>query len=136
MKKYLLERGLRPRSDFAKAVGIETPASLDAFLLKAQAYIQYEEKEAANSARDSRHQENARPPRHDDTARRTDKKRDDRSRETREHKGPPGRFHDYTPLAVSREKILSECANTEFKTAGVRFPRQTPSKPGTDKTKY
>ena len=32
MKKYLLERG---RSDFAKAVGIETPATLDAFLLKA-----------------------------------------------------------------------------------------------------
>ena len=39
MKKYLLERGLRSRNDFAKAVGIETPVTLDAFLLKAHAYI-------------------------------------------------------------------------------------------------
>ena len=59
MKKYLLERGLRPRSDFAKAVGIETPATLDALLLKAQAFIRYEEREAANIARDSGHQANA-----------------------------------------------------------------------------
>ncbi|MCI28281.1 hypothetical protein A2U01_0049481, partial [Trifolium medium] len=29
MKKYLLERGLHPRSDFAKAVGIEKPRTLD-----------------------------------------------------------------------------------------------------------
>ena len=44
MKKYLLECGLRPRSDFAKVVGIKTPATLDSLLLKAQAYIQYKEK--------------------------------------------------------------------------------------------
>ena len=50
MKKYLLERGLHPRSDFAKAVGIETPATLDSLLLKTWAYIQYKEKEAANNA--------------------------------------------------------------------------------------
>ena len=68
MKKYLLERGLRPRSDFSKAVGIETPATLDALLLKVQAYIQYEEKEAANTARDSRHQENAKSSKHDDSS--------------------------------------------------------------------
>ncbi|MCI45385.1 hypothetical protein A2U01_0066624, partial [Trifolium medium] len=34
MKKYLLERGLRPHSDFAKAVGIEKPRTLDELLLK------------------------------------------------------------------------------------------------------
>ena len=104
MKKYLLERGLRPHSDFAKTIGIETPATLDAFILKAQAYKQYGEKEAANSARDSRHQENARSSKHEDpsTSRRGgDKRRDDRPRESREHKGPSGRFHDYTPLTVS-----------------------------------
>ena len=139
MKKYLLERGLRPRSDFAKAVGIETPDALDAFLLRAQAYIQYEEKEAANSARDSRHQENARSLRHEDssTSRRGgDKRRDDRPRESREHKGLSGGFHDYTPLTVSREKILTECTNSEFKQAGVCFPKQLPTRSNTDKTKY
>ena len=50
MKKYLLERGLRPCSNFAKAVGIETPATLDSLLLNAQAYMQYEEKETSNIA--------------------------------------------------------------------------------------
>src|SRR4051812_11819983 len=29
MKRFLLERGLWPRLDFSKAVGIETPATLD-----------------------------------------------------------------------------------------------------------
>ena len=40
------------------------------------------------------------------------------------------------PLTTSRERILSECANSEFKQAGVRFPRQTLTKSGTDKSKY
>ena len=59
MKKYILERGLCPRSDFVKVVGIESHGTLDSLLLKAQAYIQYEEKEAANNAPDSRHREKA-----------------------------------------------------------------------------
>ena len=52
MKKYLLERGLRPCSDFAKVVGIETPAMLDSLHLKSQVYMQYKEKEAANNAKE------------------------------------------------------------------------------------
>ena len=59
MKKYLLERGLHPRSDFAKVVGIETPATLDSLFLKAQTYIRYEEKGATNSAMELRHKESA-----------------------------------------------------------------------------
>lgn len=39
-------------------MGIDMTAILDALFLKAQAYIQYEEKEAANMARDSRHEKN------------------------------------------------------------------------------
>ena len=66
MKKYLLERGLCPRSDFAKVVGIETPEMLDFLLLKDQAYIQYKEKQVANNARDSRHRENAKSSRSDE----------------------------------------------------------------------
>ncbi|MCI73020.1 hypothetical protein A2U01_0094284, partial [Trifolium medium] len=54
MKKYLLERGLRPRSNFAKAVGIEKPRTLDELLQKAQSYIQYEEVEVADAIRHAR----------------------------------------------------------------------------------
>ncbi|MCI83738.1 hypothetical protein A2U01_0105014, partial [Trifolium medium] len=50
MKKYLLERGLRPHNDFAKAVGIEKPRTLDELLAKGRAYIQYEEREVADSS--------------------------------------------------------------------------------------
>ncbi|MCI89054.1 hypothetical protein A2U01_0110342, partial [Trifolium medium] len=49
MKHYLLERGLRRRSDFAKAVGIEKPRNLTELLAKAQPDIQYEEREVADS---------------------------------------------------------------------------------------
>ncbi|PNX87042.1 hypothetical protein L195_g043126, partial [Trifolium pratense] len=51
MKKYLLQRGLRSNSDFATAAGIEKPPTWDDLLVKAQAYIQYEEVQAADVAR-------------------------------------------------------------------------------------
>jgi hypothetical protein len=41
MKKYLIERGLRRHSNFAKAIGIESQATLEDLLHKAQAYIAY-----------------------------------------------------------------------------------------------
>ena len=124
MKKYLLERGLRPCSDFAKAAGIETPITLDSLLLKAQEYIQYEEKEAVNNSQESRHGESVKPSRNDEpsTSHRGEKKREDRSRDPKDYKGPTGRFHDYTPLTTSRKPILSKCENSEFKQARVRFP--------------
>ncbi|MCI54790.1 hypothetical protein A2U01_0076040, partial [Trifolium medium] len=58
MKKYLLERGLRPRSDFAKAVGIEKTRTLDELFHKAQAYMQYEEVEVADAIRHARPEDN------------------------------------------------------------------------------
>ena len=39
-------------------------------------------------------------------------------------------------MTTLRERILSECANSELKQVGVGFPRKTSSKPGTDKRKY
>ena len=106
-------------------MGIETPATLDSLLLKAQAYIQYEEKEAANSARESRNRESVKPLKNDEpsTSRRGEKKREDKPRDPKDYKGPAGRFHDYTPLKNSIERILSECANSKFKQVGVHFPR-------------
>ncbi|MCI36546.1 hypothetical protein A2U01_0057769, partial [Trifolium medium] len=84
MKKYLLERGLRPRSDFAKVVGIEKPRSLDELLSKAQSYIQYEEREVADAIRHYRPEDNP-PPRESNLPPREsshnegDMKRNDRS---------------------------------------------------------
>ncbi|MCI55877.1 hypothetical protein A2U01_0077128, partial [Trifolium medium] len=62
MKHYMLERGLCPRSDFAKAVGIEKSCSLAELLAKSQAYIQYEEREMADAIRHSRPEDKP-PPR-------------------------------------------------------------------------
>jgi hypothetical protein len=42
MKRYLLARGLRPRTDFTKVVGIEKPKTLTQLLAKVEPYIQYE----------------------------------------------------------------------------------------------
>ncbi|PNX57312.1 hypothetical protein L195_g058632 [Trifolium pratense] len=50
MKKYRLQRGLHPNSDFAMAVGIEKQRTLDD-LLKSQAYIQYKVQQTADTAR-------------------------------------------------------------------------------------
>ncbi|XP_058741220.1 uncharacterized protein LOC131613581 [Vicia villosa] len=136
MKKFLLERGLRPRSDFAKAVGIETPATLDEFFLKAQAYIQYEEKEAAHAVRNSRQEETSKNGLQDDSRRGTDKKKDDKGRDPKDYKAPAGKFQEYTPLNASRERILNECANAEFQTGKVRFPKTMLARPNMDKSKF
>ncbi|MCH87577.1 hypothetical protein A2U01_0008450 [Trifolium medium] len=125
MKKYLLERGLRPRSDFAKAVGIEKPHTLDELLTKAQPYIQYEEREAANSIRHSRSEDNpsrqeSNPPPRESSRGEGGKKKNDKPREPR---GQPSMFSSYTPLISSREHILSECAASEFRQGGIRFPK-------------
>ncbi|XP_058785358.1 uncharacterized protein LOC131660196 [Vicia villosa] len=84
MKKFLLEWGLRPRSDFAKAVRIETPATLDEFFLMAQAYIQYEEKEAAHVVCKSKQEENTKGARQDDPRRGSEKKKEDKGRDPKD----------------------------------------------------
>jgi hypothetical protein len=45
-------------------------------------------------------------------------------------RGPPSLFSIYTPLNASREHILTECYNAEFKEANIKFPKQVPAKPG------
>ncbi|XP_058760613.1 uncharacterized protein LOC131633953 [Vicia villosa] len=136
MKKFLLERGLRPCLDFAKAVGIETPATLDEFFLKAQAYIQYEEKEAAHAVRNSRQEESSKNGRQDDSRWGTDKKKDDKGRDPKDYKAPAGKFREYTPLNASRERILNECADAKFQTGKIRFPKTVHARPNMDKSKF
>ncbi|MCI50738.1 hypothetical protein A2U01_0071982, partial [Trifolium medium] len=94
MKRYLLERGLRPRSEFARVVGIEKPHSLDELFAKAQAYIQYDEREMADAIRHSRPEDNlppreSNPPPQESSHKGGDIKKNDRTREPR---GPPSQF--------------------------------------------
>ncbi|CAJ2652108.1 unnamed protein product [Trifolium pratense] len=135
MKKYLLQRGLRPNSDFARAVGIEKPRTFSDLLLKSQAYIQYEEQQAADAARYGRAGNSQPAPRSnaEQSSRGGGRRRGERPREPR---GPPSTFSNYTPLSKTREEIWKECNSAEFTKAGIKFPRQQPSKPGQDKSRY
>lgn len=118
-------------------MGIETPATFDAFFLKLQAYIQHEEKEEAHAIRNSRHEENSKSRRQEEgSRRRADKKKEDKNRDPRDYKGQTGKFREYNPLNASREHILTECANVEFHTGKVCFPKSMPAKPNVDKSKY
>ncbi|MCI58207.1 hypothetical protein A2U01_0079461, partial [Trifolium medium] len=85
MNLYLLDRGLRRGSDFAKAVGIEEIKTLDAFFEKAQKYIAYEEKQMAADVRRPKGQEKdeAGPSRRGNERRKEDK--------IRESKPPPSK---------------------------------------------
>src|SRR4051812_7294053 len=110
---------------------------MNAILKRAQAFISFEEGEAAavkasrgNPVARSSNQDMSGIPRADE------RKRDDRSRDMKDRRGPAGRFNDYTPLKVSREKILAECINAEFKNSNIRPPKPNPTRPGTDKSKY
>ncbi|CAJ2646924.1 unnamed protein product [Trifolium pratense] len=118
MKKYLLQRGLRPGSDFAKVVGIEKPPTWDDLLLKAQKYIEYEEVQAADVARLARpgssHPARESSHRSDDRGgdrgndrggdRGGERGRDRRRGERREPRGPPSTFSTYTPSSNLGER--------------------------------
>ncbi|KAK2416133.1 hypothetical protein QL285_038556 [Trifolium repens] len=147
MKRYLLARGLRPRTDFAKAVGIEKPKTLAQLLAKAEPYIQYEEQEIADALRQGRTEEA--PPQHDsnkpprESGRRDggrdrgrDGGRDGGRRRGDRPRGPPSLFTIYTPLNASREHILLECFDTDFKEGNIKFPKPGVAKPGQDKIKW
>ncbi|XP_058726190.1 uncharacterized protein LOC131597513 [Vicia villosa] len=137
MKRYLLERGLLPGSDFKKAIKIEKVHTMNALLRKAQAFIDFEEGEAA-AIKASRGNDAARSSNYENSGSRRghEKRRDDRSHDAKERRGPAGRFNDYTPVNASREKILAECKNTDFKNSSIRPPKSNPARPGTDKSKY
>ncbi|GAU50523.1 hypothetical protein TSUD_177730 [Trifolium subterraneum] len=45
-------------------------------------------------------------------------------------------FTYHTPLNAPRDRILSEISNAEFKSAGIRFPKQLSAKPNMDKKKF
>ncbi|GAU34258.1 hypothetical protein TSUD_210400 [Trifolium subterraneum] len=134
MKLYLLEEGLREGTKFQEAVGILEVETLDAFFELAQRYIKYEDKQKASEVRRPKNFEVGGP-----SSQREERRGDEKKREggkIREAKPPKSQFTYHTPLNAPRDRILSEISNAEFKSAGIRFPKQLPAKPNVDKKKF
>ncbi|GAU32292.1 hypothetical protein TSUD_63090 [Trifolium subterraneum] len=134
MKLYLLEEGLREGTKFQEAVGIVEVETLDAFFELAQRYIKWEEKQKASEVRRPRNFEVGGP-----SSQREERRGDEKKREggkVREAKPPKSQFTCHTPLNAPRDRILSEISSAEFKSAGIRFPKQLPAKPNVDKKKF
>ncbi|GAU41591.1 hypothetical protein TSUD_272000 [Trifolium subterraneum] len=134
MKLYLLEEGLREGTKFQEAVGIVEMETLDEFFELAQRYIKWEEKQKASEVRRPNNFEDGGP-----SSQREERRGDEKKREggkVREAKPLKSQFTYHTPLKAPRDKILSEISNAEFKSAGIRFPKQLPAKPYVDKKKF
>ncbi|GAU50666.1 hypothetical protein TSUD_410340, partial [Trifolium subterraneum] len=134
MKLYLLEEGLREGTKFQEAVGILEVETLDASFELAQRYIKYEDKQKASEVRRPKNFEVGGP-----SSQREERRGDEKKREggkVREAKPPKSQFTYHTPLNAPRDRILSEISNAEFKSAGIRFPKQLPAKPNVDKKKF
>ncbi len=134
MKLYLLEEGLREGTKFQEAVGILEVETLDAFFELAQRYIKYEDKQKASEVRRPKNFEVGGP-----SSQREERRGDEKKREggkVREAKPPKSQFTYHTPLNAPRDRILSEISNAEFRSAGIRFPKQLPAKPNVDKKKF
>jgi len=132
MKRYLIAKGLLEGTNVKKDVLLDRPRTLNEFLAIAKIYIRYEEELYADNLNKSRKEEPAvestKKPFHE-------KKKE--GKVDRESKGPTGSFTEYTPLAMSREKILVEIAIADLKEAGVKPPKApSQEKNGVDKTKY
>ncbi|GAU34629.1 hypothetical protein TSUD_394200 [Trifolium subterraneum] len=136
MKKCLMRKNLCDGTEFKEMVAIEKPATWDEILYKAQAYMQFEEETMADAMRYSRTEDN-RPPREQGNKNGDKRNGDRRGRDkSREPRGPPSQFTNYTPLLVPREIVIAECAASDFKNAGIRFPKSTPFKTGQDRSRY
>ncbi|GAU28822.1 hypothetical protein TSUD_21590 [Trifolium subterraneum] len=127
-------QGLREGTKFQEAVGIVEVETLDAFFELAQRYIKWEEKQKASEVRRPRNFEVGGP-----SSQRAERRGDEKKREggkVREAKPPKSQFTYHTPLNAPRDRILSEISSAEFKSAGIRFPKQLPVKPNVDKKKF
>src|SRR6266487_3749988 len=134
MKLYLLEEGLREGMKFQEAVGIVELQTLDAFFELAQRYIKWEDKQKASEVRRPKNFEVGGP-----SSKREERRGDEKKKEggkVREAKPPKSQFTYHTPLNAPRDRILSEISNAEFRSAGIRFPKQLPAKPNVDKKKF
>jgi len=132
MKWYLIAKGLREGTDVNKALRLDRPRTLNEFIAIAKFYIRYEEElyvDILNKSRKKVHvAESSKKPFH---------KKKKEGEVAREGKGPNSRFTEYTPLAMSREKILVEIVVADLTEAGVKPPKAPlQERKWVNKTKY
>jgi len=115
-----------------KVVRLGRPRTLNEFLAIAKIYIRYEEELYAESLNKSRKEEPA-----VESSKKPFHEKKNEGKVNREGKGPNSRFNEYTPFAMSGEKILAEISVADLTKARVKPPK-APSKErkGVDKTKY
>jgi len=132
MKQYLITRGLHEGTHVKKAIRLDLSETYNQLLAIVKTYIRYEEKVYVVNLNKARKEEPAvessKKPFHE-------KKKEGKT--PHEGKGPGCRCTEYTPLAMSREKILAEISIAELREAGVKPPKApSQEKKGVDKTKY
>jgi len=132
MKQYLITKGLREGTDVKKVVQLDRPRTLNEFLAIAKIYIRYEEELYADNLNKTRNEEPA-----VESSRKPFQDKKKESKVTHEGKAPKGRFTEYTPLAMSREKILLVIEVADLAEDGVKPPKDlSQERKGVDKTKY
>jgi len=118
MKQYLITRGLREGTNVKKVVCLDRLETYNQLLAIVKTYIRYEEEVCADSLNKAKKEEPAaessKKPFHE-------KKKEGGA--SREGKGPDGHFTEYTPLAMSREKILAEISIADLREARVKPPK-------------
>ncbi|KEH26820.1 hypothetical protein MTR_6g075360 [Medicago truncatula] len=132
MKQYLIAKGLCEGTNVKKVVFLDRPRTLNKFLVIAKIYIAYEEELYADNVNKSRKEESAaessKMPFHE-------KKKEGKA--TREGKRPNDYFTEYTPLAMSRKKILAEIVVADLTEADIKPPKApSQERKGVDKRKY
>jgi len=98
MRLYLIAEGLHEGTDVKKVVYLDRPTTLNEFLAIAKIYITYEEELYADNLNKSWKEEPA-------------------------VESSKKIFTEYTPLAMSREKILAEIVVADLTEAGVKPPK-------------
>jgi hypothetical protein len=115
-----------------ESVLLDRPRTLKEFLAITKIYITYEEALYADSLNKVKKEEPAaessKKPFHE-------KKKEGKA--ARESKRPSGHFTEYTPLAMSREKILAEIVVADLAEVGIKPPKApSQERKVIDKTKY
>jgi hypothetical protein len=132
MKLYLIAKGLREDTDVKKAVRLDRPRTLNEFQAIPKIYTTFKEEMYADRLNKYRKEEPAaessKKPFHE-------KKKE--GKVAGESKRPNGNFTEYTPLAMSREKILTEIVVADLAEVGIKQPKApSQERKGIDKTKY
>jgi len=132
MKPYLITKGLREGTYVKKVVRMDRPSTLNEFLAIAKIYITYEKELYADSLNKPKKEEPAA-----ESSRKPFQEKKKEGKIVREGKEPSGRFTEYTPLAMSREKIFAEIAVADLAEAGVKLPKApSQERKGVDRRKY